>query len=151
MATSDLSKAAIDETDDEVTTPTVSTPAYLAAEHRAQVRLANAGRGLDRMVRLVRQGTLPMASMDAARFEHTEAQWALAAVHSTPTGEDPAPGGLHWDALEVVARRLHGLTRADLGRLTADRPWDRVDQSGQDYWLTEARALLDEATKAGGA
>jgi hypothetical protein len=123
-------------------TAPASSPAYLAAEHRAQVRAANAGRGLDEMVRLVELGTMLRSSLDAARDEYDAARRAVGCVHSTPIGCDPLPGPLHWDALEVVAQRLHGLARADLGRLTADRPWGRVDESGREYWRIEARALL---------
>jgi hypothetical protein len=130
-------------------TAPISTPAYCRAEHRAQVRSANAGQGLMEMDRLVKLGTMLQASLDASRDEHDAARRAVAAIHSTPAGEDPLPSPLHWEALDVVAARLHGLARADLGALTTDRPWERLDGSSQGYWRIEARELLVAAFAVG--
>lgn len=52
-------------------------------------------------------------------------------------------------SVEVVAHRLHDLARADLGALLRNKAWEQVDEAGREYWLTEARGLLEIAMNAG--
>ncbi|MEV0214239.1 hypothetical protein [Micromonospora sp. NPDC050695] len=51
------------------------------AEHRAQIRVGNAGRGIDHIKRLVDLGTLPQSSYDAAGDELEAARLFLGLVH----------------------------------------------------------------------
>jgi hypothetical protein len=70
--------------------PPCSTATYARAAHTAQVRLANAGEGLGRIGKRVRNGVLPHESLEAAQREYAAAQRVLGLVHATPVGFDPA-------------------------------------------------------------
>lgn len=94
----------IEEDEGVVVGAPVSTAAYIAAEHRAQIRLANAGRGLAEISRLVDLGTLPEESRTAARDEYETAAALLGAIHQTPVGQDPATGIERVRAAETIER-----------------------------------------------
>jgi hypothetical protein len=89
---SDTEETVYDDLEDEdlVSAP-ASTVEYIRAEHVAQLRMANAGRGVDEMARLVRLGTMLPDSLEAARAEMEAARYALGLVHQTPIGEVPGP------------------------------------------------------------
>lgn len=70
--------------------PPCSTAEYVHAVHVAGIRLANAGEGLTRIGRLVRNGILPNESLVAAEKEYAAAQHVLGLVHETPVGMVPA-------------------------------------------------------------
>lgn len=53
----------------------------IAAEHRAQIRIANAGRGVMEIKRLVDLGSLPQSSLDAAEDELEAARRVCGLVH----------------------------------------------------------------------
>lgn len=79
-----------DDYDGEGPTFAVSTVEYLRAEHVAQMRLANAGRGVKWAAKLVRSGWQPQCTLDAAKVELEAAQNALRLVHDTLTGSVPS-------------------------------------------------------------
>ncbi|MBM0235905.1 hypothetical protein JNW88_00185 [Micromonospora sp. ATA32] len=62
---------------------TLSDADLRVAEHRAQIRIANAGRGLDRIKRLVDLGTLLQSSYLAAQDELEAARLFCGLVHET--------------------------------------------------------------------
>jgi hypothetical protein len=86
MTTADL----YDEPEDATYGPPISTPEYIRCEHVAQIRVANAGRGVMHIKELVDARILPQASLDAAQAEVEAAREALGMVHATPLGEVPS-------------------------------------------------------------
>lgn len=60
---------------------TLSQTELIAAEHRAQIRVANAGQGVMRIKERVDAGILPQSSLDAARDEDESARFSLGLVH----------------------------------------------------------------------
>lgn len=66
---------------------TLSAADLLVAEHRAQIRIANAGQGVMRIQRLVNLGTLPHASLEAARDELEAARMFCRLVHNAEQAE----------------------------------------------------------------
>jgi hypothetical protein len=60
---------------------TLSDADLRVAEHRAQVRIANAGRGLDHTKRLIDLGTYGQSSYEAARDELEAARLFCGLVH----------------------------------------------------------------------
>lgn len=66
---------------------TLSQRELLAAEHRAQIRLANANQGATRIGGLVRVGTLPQSSLDAANDERETAIHGVGLVHEAQSAE----------------------------------------------------------------
>lgn len=81
-----------------------SSPEYVRAEHVAQIRVANAGRGMVETARLMKQGSLSALSLDAARAELEAARDALGAIHATPVGGQP-PVTVRLSAEEATALR----------------------------------------------
>ena len=77
-----------DEDEDDL--PYCSTADYIHAEHVAQIRVANAGQGVDRVAERVRNGILPKQSLVAANRELEAARHVLGLVHATQVGFDPA-------------------------------------------------------------
>jgi hypothetical protein len=119
MSTPDLEDDVDTDDDDEDLGPACSTPAYIAAEHRAQIRVGNASSGVQEISDLVKLGTLPQSSLGAARDELESARDALGAIHRTPVGQDPVDPirALH---AEVAEAHRGGASSNDLVQLLDD-------------------------------
>lgn len=90
MSTEPVDPDDFEDEDLDEAAPPASTVEYIRAEHVAGLRVANAGRGVDEMARLVRLGTILPDSLEAARAELEAARHALGLVHATPIGEVPS-------------------------------------------------------------
>lgn len=126
----------IEDEEDQALAP-ASTAAYIAAEHRAGIRLANAGRGLAEIARLVDLGTLPEESRTAARDEYETAAALLGAIHQTPVGQDPATG------IERV-RAAEEITRAEIRARVAEKIAQALESAGTldgERWQDKAAAI----------